>query len=84
MMLSRKRCPHTGVVNFFIDTDPHLPVGSAIKVGRSAVYHWRFYTDPCAAAGAAPNLKTAEHHVAALCREAAAISSRKPGMCLVG
>lgn len=83
-MLSRKRCPHTGVVNFFVDADPYLPVGSAIRIGRSSGYHWRFYSDPCAAGGAAPNLKSAEHHVAALCREAAEISSRRAGMCLVG
>ena len=68
-MLSKKRCRHTGVVNFFAD-DPHLPVGSAIKVGRRVGYHWRCYTDPCAAAGAAPNLKSAEREIAGLCRKA--------------
>jgi hypothetical protein len=49
-MLSKKRCRHTGVVNFFAD-DPHLPVGSAIKVGRRVGYHWRCYTDPCSGGG---------------------------------
>src|SRR5262245_59320491 len=68
-MLSKKRCPHTGVVNFFAD-DPHLPVGSAIKVGRRVGYHWRYYQDPCAAAGAARNLKSAEREIAVLCRKA--------------
>jgi hypothetical protein len=68
-MLSKKRCRHTGVVNFFAD-DPHLPVGSAIKVGRRVGYHWRCYTDPCSAAGAAPSLKSAEREIAGLCRKA--------------
>jgi hypothetical protein len=55
-MLSKKRCRHTGVVNFFAD-DPHLPVGSAIKVGGSVGYHWRCYTDPWGGAGAARGQK---------------------------
>jgi hypothetical protein len=68
-MLSKKRCRHTGVVNFFAD-DPHLPVGSAIKVGRRVGYHWRCYADPCAAGGAARDLKSAEREIAGLCRKA--------------
>jgi hypothetical protein len=68
-MLSKKRCRHTGVVNFFAD-DPHLPVGSAIKVGRRVGYHWRCYAEPCAAAGAARDLKSAEREIAVLCRKA--------------
>jgi len=68
-MLSKKRCRHTGVVNFFAD-DPHLPVGSAIKIGRRVGYHWRCYTDPCSAAGAAPSLKSAEREIAGACRKA--------------
>jgi hypothetical protein len=68
-MLSKKRCRHTGVVNFFAD-DPHLPVGSAIKVGRRVGYHWRCYADPYAAAGAARDLKSAEREIAGLCRKA--------------
>src|SRR5262245_29681848 len=68
-MLSKKRCPHTGVVNFFAD-DPHLPVGSAIKVGRRVGYHWRYYQDPGSAAGAAPSLKSAERQIAGACRRA--------------
>ena len=69
-MLSKKRCRHTGVVNFFAD-DPHLAVGSAIKVQGGAGYHWRCYTDPCTAAGAAPDLQTAQHEIADLCHKAA-------------
>jgi hypothetical protein len=74
-MLSKKRCRHTGVVNFFAD-DPHLPVGSAIRVGKRVGYHWRCYTDPCAAAGAARDLKSAERKISHLCRKAT--RSRRP------
>lgn len=68
-MLSKKRCRRTGVINFFAD-DPHLPVGSAIKLGGRLGYHWRCYTDPCTAAGAARDLKSAERQIAGLCRKA--------------
>lgn len=71
-MLSRKRCPHTGVVNFFFDAEPFLAVGSVIKPKGAAAYEWRCYTDPCAGNGTAPDLKTAERRVAELCRLAAA------------
>jgi hypothetical protein len=74
-MLSKKRCRHTGVVNFFAE-DPHLPVGSAIKVDRRGGYHWRCYAEPCAGAGAAPDLKSAERKIAGLCRQATRGSAR--------
>ena len=69
-MLSRKRCPHTGVVNFFLAADPYLAVGSVIKAEGSSGYQWLYYTDPCATTGTAPDLKTAERQVAELCRMA--------------
>ena len=70
-MLSRKRCPHTGVVNLFIEAEPHLAIGSVLKADGAAGYQWLFYTDPCAATGTAPDLKTAECRVAELYRSAA-------------
>ncbi len=42
-MLSKRRCPHTGVVNFFTDKDPLLSVGSVAETGRPARYIWRCY-----------------------------------------
>jgi hypothetical protein len=69
-MLSKRRCPHTGVVNFFFSADPHLAVGSVIEAGASG-YLWRCYTDPCTAAGAASDMKTAERQVTELCCQAA-------------
>jgi hypothetical protein len=39
-MLSKLRCPHTGLVNFFTDIDPFLSVGSIIATAPSR-YVWR-------------------------------------------
>jgi hypothetical protein len=69
-MLSKRRCPHTGVVNFFFTSDPHLAVGSIVKGERSG-YLWHCYTDPCEAAGSVRDMRTAERRVAKLCRRAA-------------
>jgi hypothetical protein len=69
-MLSKRRCPHTGVVNFFFSTDPHMAVGSVVKAAQSG-YLWRCYADPYAASGAVADMNTAEHRVTELCRQAA-------------
>jgi hypothetical protein len=39
-MLSKLRCPHTGLVNFFTDVDPFMSVGSIIATAPSR-YVWR-------------------------------------------
>jgi len=39
-MLSKLRCPHTGLVNFFTDVDPYMSVGSIIATAPSR-YVWR-------------------------------------------
>jgi hypothetical protein len=69
-MLSKRHCPHTGVVNFFLAADPHLAVGSVVK-GAQSGYLWHCYTDPCQAAGSVADMKTAERRVRELCRRAA-------------
>jgi hypothetical protein len=69
-MLSKRHCPHTGVVNFFFAADPHLAVGSVVK-GAQSGYLWHCYTDPCQAAGSVADMKTAERRVRELCRRAA-------------
>lgn len=73
-MLSKRRCPHTGVVNFFFATDPYLAVGSVVK-GERTGYLWRCYTDPCETAGSVADMKTAERRVVELCRRAAATTT---------
>jgi hypothetical protein len=66
-MLSMKRCPHTGIVNFYDAREPHMAVGSVsqvatVKAGRS-LYTWRTYAGG-QASGIAADLKTAEKHIA--------------------
>jgi hypothetical protein len=69
-MLSKRLCPHTGVVNFFFEREPHFAVGSVVKAeGR---YLWRCYTDPFEAVGAEADIAMAEQRVADLCQKAAA------------
>jgi hypothetical protein len=58
-------------VNFFFAQEPHLAVGSIVKV-EGVGYHWRCYTDPCAGMGAEADMRSAEQRVAELCRQAAA------------
>ena len=58
-MLSKCRCPHTGVVNFFTKTDPLLAVGSVAEVGATAGYAWRCYVGE-ETSGLAPDISRAE------------------------
>ena len=51
-MLSKRRCPHTGVVNFYFDTDPHLAVGSVV-VRKGAKIFWSCHTEPFERSGVA-------------------------------
>ncbi len=62
-MLSRSHCPYTGVVNFFARTEPLLAVGSVIKAGQPALYHWRYYLGPQCVVGIAPDMRTAENYL---------------------
>ena len=58
-MLSKSRCPHTGVVNYFADADPLLAVGSVAKADKAAGYAWRCYVGE-EAGGLAPDVRGAE------------------------
>ena len=69
-MLSKRRCPHTGVVNFFFAADPHVAVGSVVK-GTQTGYLWRCYADPCATGGCEHDVTMAERRVMELCQRAA-------------
>ena len=70
-MLSKRLCPHTGVVNFYFEREPHFAVGSVVKAeGRG--YLWRCYTDPFETVGAEDDMRMAEQRVADLCHKAAA------------
>ena len=58
-MITKRRCPHTGIVNFFSKADPLLAVGQASK---PAHYVWRCYLDD-AEAGVAADFSAAEAHL---------------------
>jgi hypothetical protein len=59
MLLVIKRCPHTGVTNFYSDDDPHMAVGSIARRDGDG-FTWRCYTDGPELAGRAPDFETAE------------------------
>ncbi len=61
-MLSKSRCPHTGVVNYFTDVDPLLSVGSVAEARGPKGFAWRCYVGN-EAGGFAPDLPRAEAHL---------------------
>jgi len=58
-VITSKRCPHTGVVNFFVRADPYLAVGSVSQEANPRQFVWRCYLDG-EGAGVADNLAIAE------------------------
>ena len=58
-MITSKRCPHTGVVNFFVRADPYLAVGSVSQEANPRQFVWRCYLDG-QGGGVADNLAIAE------------------------
>jgi hypothetical protein len=66
MLLSSRRCPHTGVVNFYAVSDPHFAIGSISRCGTAADivgFTWRCYASEAESCGRAPDLKTAERRL---------------------
>lgn len=61
-MLTKRRCPHTGVVNFYAHAEPHIAVGSIVS-GDDHHYTWRYYAEPFVRAGQADDMPTAERRV---------------------
>ncbi len=58
-MISKRYCPHTGVVNYFAVTNPFVAVGSVSKIGTQSHYAWRCYLDD-PVSGTAPDVAIAE------------------------
>ena len=58
-MITSKRCPHTGVVNFFVRADPYLAVGSVSQEANPRQFVWRCYLDG-EGAGVSDDLAVAE------------------------
>jgi hypothetical protein len=64
-MLAMKRCPHTGVVNFFDTTDPLFAVGSIAQGRGRGKFQWRCYSGSDSHSGRVGDLKTAQHDLTA-------------------
>jgi hypothetical protein len=58
-VLQKKRCPHTGIVNFYTDAEPLMAVGSVTRTGAKSRFAWRCYLDD-EAGGLAANRHLAE------------------------
>jgi hypothetical protein len=58
-VISKRNCPHTGVVNFFASADPLIAIGSVSETATPAQYAWRCYLDH-PVGGTAPNMAVAE------------------------
>ena len=61
-MITKRRCPHTGIVNFYEKTEPLLAVGSVTQGSIPPHYVWRCYLDD-QAAGVAADISIAEAHL---------------------
>jgi hypothetical protein len=44
-VISKRQCPHTGIVNFFLATDPLIAVGSLSQTAAPVEFAWRCYLD---------------------------------------
>lgn len=69
-MISKRHCPHTGVVNFFAAADPLIAIGSLSEATGAPRFAWRCYLDD-PVGGIAPDIVLAEAELRA------AIASRR-------
>jgi hypothetical protein len=76
-MISKRPCPYTGVVNYFIAAEPLLAVGSVAPNPRRPRFDWHCYLDD-PVAGAAADIATAELEL----RQA--IADRRAQSCAAG
>lgn len=73
-MISKRHCPHTGVVNFFAAADPLIAIGSVSETAKSPNrYAWHCYLDD-PVGGVAPDMAIAEAELER------AIASRREGV----
>ena len=61
-MITKRHCPHTGIVNFFSHSDPLLAVGSVSQATSATHYVWRSYLDD-RQSGVAADRAAAETHL---------------------
>ncbi len=62
MLLSTKRCPHTGVTNFFSDDDPFVAIGSIARRAEQG-FTWRCHMGGSELSGRAPDIQSAERRL---------------------
>lgn len=58
-MLSKCRCPHTGVVNFYSKAEPLFSIGSVTEARGANLYEWHCYIGD-EIGGLAPDISQAE------------------------
>ncbi len=58
-MISKRHCPHTGIVNYFAAADPLIAIGSVSEAATPPRYAWRCYLDD-AVGGTAADMTIAE------------------------
>jgi hypothetical protein len=61
-VITKRRCPHTGIVNFYSKADPLLAVGSVSQASMPSHYVWRYYLHD-QETGVAADISIAEAHV---------------------
>jgi hypothetical protein len=61
-VITKRRCPHTGIVNFYSKADPLIAVGSVNQASMPPHDVWRCYLDDQDAGVAADN-SIAEAHL---------------------
>ena len=73
-MLSKQRCPYTGIVNYFTTKDPFVSVGSIVEdAARLSGYHWRWYDAASTISGIATDLRSAEERLESQYRKSKAL-----------
>jgi hypothetical protein len=74
-VLLSKRCPHTGVVNFFETAEPHIAIGSITRRAAphdQTAFAWRVYCADMIRAGVTQDPQSAERALRAVASKARA------------
>lgn len=61
-MLHKRRCPHTGITNYFTSANPYVAVGSVTETDTPSRFAWRCYIDD-EAGGLSADMAKAEAHL---------------------
>ena len=80
-MVSKRRCPYTGVLNLFSESDPHLALGSVVRAGTKGGYLWRCYASAEPLHGLASDARTAEMRLVRQIEKAALTSEQHQTGC---